>query len=89
MNLLGFLCSPRGWHPLAVRLEVHLVQSSASRCHSSWHVNVPQTGPCLQGILMAALWGKSEIICFIYSEQDVDIIIWTAHKIFSVWKSSS
>lgn len=49
MNLLGFLCP---WHPLAVTLEVHLVQSSASRCHSSWHFNVPETDPCLQGILM-------------------------------------
>lgn len=58
MNLLGFLCSHRGWHPLAVRLEVRLVQSSASRCYSSWHVNVPETGLCLQGILMAALGGE-------------------------------
>lgn len=54
MNLLGFPCSYCGWHPLAVRLQVCFVQSSASRCHSSWHVNVPETDPCLQGILMAA-----------------------------------
>lgn len=64
MNLLGFLCSYHGWHPLAVRLEVHLVQSSASRCHSSWHINVPETGPCLQVIPMAALEEKSEISLF-------------------------
>lgn len=78
MNLLGFLCPCCGWNPLAVTLEVHLVQSSASRCHSSWHLNVPETDPCLQGILMGK---KSETICFIYAEQ---IIIWTVHKLFSM-----
>lgn len=81
MNLLGFLCPCCGCHPLAVTLEVHLVQSSAWRCHSSWHLNVPETDPCLQGILMGE---KSETICLIDAEQ-----LWSGLLInFSVWKSS-